>query len=68
MKLEKPVDSKDDPSSHAPKTKAEEYCELGKAKRAIEDIRIIVEELSKAAGFEKHPFSSGATIGLVSKN
>ena len=66
LKTTKKISSKDSPHNHSPKTKWEEYCNLKNAKRAKEDIEIIIKELHNKAGLDDNPFFHGATIATVS--
>jgi hypothetical protein len=66
LKETKTVSSQDDPFTHAPRTKWEEYCELDNAKRAIKDISSIINELHKAAGLGNDAFRQGMTTSSVS--
>lgn len=62
----KEVSSQDEPYVHTPKADWEEYCNLDNAKRAKEDVSLIITELHKAAGLGDYPFIHGAAIGFVS--
>lgn len=60
------VASDADPHDFLPKAHWEEYCTLGNAKRAREDVRNIIEELHMAAGEGDFPFIHGVGIGSLS--
>jgi len=61
----KEVSSKDEPYEHIPKAHWEEYCNLENAKKAKDDISLIITELHIAAGLGDYPFIHGAGIGSL---
>lgn len=66
LEVEKSVSSGDDPHTHSPETHWEEFCTLDNAKRAKEDLNLILSELHKKAGLGNHPFIQGMTVSSIS--
>jgi len=63
LKETKEISFKGDLYEHRPTAEWEKYCTLENAKRAKEDIDIIITELNKKAGLGDRPFVGGLSFG-----